>query len=227
MTPIAMTPGFAFRTALEVVRRQEGGYANHASDPGGATNMGITRATLALARGQHQRDVTEADVRTLTWEEAAAIYERLYWREAACDVVASAGPGRARLALAHFDWAVNGGTARARWYLQAALNAAGAEPHLVVDGAVGPKTRAALAQLDDVGELDAVHAYLRLRLAHYRIRAGAAAPADADALSAAGLTRFLPMPSRDAATWLRVWTRRLRAIAVACGLSPEAGAPLA
>ena len=44
---------------------------DHPVDPGGATNLGITAATLARARG---RPVSAADVAALTRAEAAAIY---------------------------------------------------------------------------------------------------------------------------------------------------------
>lgn len=49
----------------------EGGNVNHASDRGEATNWGITSQT-GLAHGY-------SDVRTLTREQARAIYEADYW----------------------------------------------------------------------------------------------------------------------------------------------------
>lgn len=39
-----------FDICLDEVLRQEGGYVDHPSDPGGATNMGITHKTLARWR---------------------------------------------------------------------------------------------------------------------------------------------------------------------------------
>ncbi len=44
------TAGERFARCLELVLRQEGGYADHPADPGGATNFGITRKTLARWR---------------------------------------------------------------------------------------------------------------------------------------------------------------------------------
>ena len=49
----------SFEPSLAHVLRHEGGYVNHPVDPGGATNLGITAATLARARG---RPVSAADV---------------------------------------------------------------------------------------------------------------------------------------------------------------------
>jgi lysozyme family protein len=40
-----------FDVCLDHVLRQEGGYADHPADPGGATKMGINRKTLARWRG--------------------------------------------------------------------------------------------------------------------------------------------------------------------------------
>ena len=49
-----------FALALALVLESEGGYVDDPRDPGGATNLGITRATLARWRG---RDVSKAEVR--------------------------------------------------------------------------------------------------------------------------------------------------------------------
>ncbi len=42
----------AFADCLAFVLEEEGGYSDMPGDPGGATNMGITRATLADWRGK-------------------------------------------------------------------------------------------------------------------------------------------------------------------------------
>ena len=48
---------------LDFVFEREGGYVDDPDDPGGATNMGITLATLAAWRG---REVSKAEVRALS-----------------------------------------------------------------------------------------------------------------------------------------------------------------
>ena len=40
-----------FDRALALTLKFEGGYADNPADPGGATNMGVTRATLSRVRG--------------------------------------------------------------------------------------------------------------------------------------------------------------------------------
>lgn len=84
--------------------KHEGGYVDNPADPGGATNMGITLATLREWRG---RAVTKADVRSLSREEVESIYRARYWNKIRADELL-AGPDAAL-----FDVAVNSGVGRA------------------------------------------------------------------------------------------------------------------
>ena len=118
-----------FNAALAHVLKFEGGYTDHPSDPGGATNLGITIGELARIRG---RAVTKDDVRALTREEAAAIYRRSYWDAARCPALPSG------IDFAVFDCAVNQGLGRAARFLQQAAN-------VKIDGKIGPMTLAAAA----------------------------------------------------------------------------------
>lgn len=122
-----------FETIMDHIFRHEGGYADHPSDPGGATNMGITIGTLRAYRG---KEVTKADVRALTKEEAREIYRRNYWDRVEGDLL----PGGVDLCV--MDAAVNSGPARGARWLQRAV---GATP----DGKIGTKTLAATDQADD------------------------------------------------------------------------------
>jgi lysozyme family protein len=70
-----------FVRVIEFVLEREAAYVNHPEDPGGATNMGITQATLGRWRGH---DVTEAAVQRLTRQEAVQIYHQKYWSAASC-----------------------------------------------------------------------------------------------------------------------------------------------
>jgi len=124
----------AFSRALETVLAHEGGYVDHPSDPGGATNMGITRRTLADWRGvSPYADLPKAEVRALARSEAEAIYRARYWDLCRCEEMP------AGLDLALFDFAVNSGPFRAVSTLQALVGVAR-------DGIVGPVTLAAVAQ---------------------------------------------------------------------------------
>ena len=125
--------------------RHEGGYADHPADPGGATNLGVTRATLARWRG---RPVSKAEVRALTRAEAGQIYRALYWDEIAGDVLP---PG---IDLAVFDYCVNSGPSRAARTLQKVAG-------VTADGRIGAVTLAALRARDSIS---VVRAYCRRRL---------------------------------------------------------------
>src|SRR5689334_14019533 len=69
-----------FQTCLAEVLRHEGGYVDHPTDPGGATNMGITHKTLARWRKVSPWwDLPKSAVKTMARSEAAQIYRALYW----------------------------------------------------------------------------------------------------------------------------------------------------
>lgn len=95
-------------TAMRHILKFEGGYVDHPLDPGGATNKGITKATLERFRG---RPVSKAEVRALGDREVAEIYRRFYWDQIHGDRLPSG------LDLAVFDCAVNQGVGRAKTYL--------------------------------------------------------------------------------------------------------------
>lgn len=94
-----------FQHYLPRLFAHEGGYVDHPRDPGGATNYGITIATL---RGWRSAPVSKTDVRLLTKEEAGRIYKIRYWDAIGADHLA---PG---VDAALFDIAVNSGPGRAK-----------------------------------------------------------------------------------------------------------------
>lgn len=118
----------SFEAALAEVLRHEGGYADHPSDPGGATMMGITIGTLEKWRG---RPVSKAELRAISRQEAGAIYRARYWLAVRADELP------AGLDLAMFDFAVNSGPSRAIRTLQGVLG-------VRVDGRLGPASRSAV-----------------------------------------------------------------------------------
>lgn len=123
---------------IEAVVAREGGYVADPADRGGATCWGITER---VARQQGYA----GPMRDLPKAEATAIYRRLYWLRPKLDRVAARAPA---LAGELFDTGVNMGPATAIGFLQRALNAlnrgASDYPDVAVDGAIGPKTLAAL-----------------------------------------------------------------------------------
>jgi hypothetical protein len=139
----AKSPNFS--RCFELVLKQEGGFVDNPADPGGATNMGITKATLEHFRGEA---VTVDDVRNLKKEEAGQIYQARYWNALNCDALP------AGLDLIVFDFGVNSGPTRAARLLQAT---AGAKD----DGAIGPSTLGAI-KANDVAEIIKLYSQRRL-----------------------------------------------------------------
>lgn len=113
--------------ALKLLLRHEGGYVDHPSDPGGATNYGITER-VARQHGYtgHMRD--------LPLQVAIEIYRKDYWSMIKADQL----PGALRFHA--FDAAVNSGHVQAIKWLQ---RAAGVKD----DGIVGPITIKAAASV--------------------------------------------------------------------------------
>ena len=127
-----LTAAERFARCLDHVLSLEGGYADHPKDPGGATNLGITRKTLARWRKVSPWwKLPKAEVRALSKPEAARIYDASYWQR----VHGADMPGGLDLAL--FDYAVNSGPARAIKALQGSLK-------VKADGWIGPLTLDAL-----------------------------------------------------------------------------------
>lgn len=112
-----------FDAAFQRVLKHEGGYVHHPSDPGGATNMGITEAVA-------RRVGYKGAMQDLPVDLAKRIYFEEYWKPVRADEL----PPAVRYAL--FDSAVNSGVGQATKWLQRALGVAD-------DGALGPKTLAA------------------------------------------------------------------------------------
>lgn len=121
----------------ELIER-EGGYVDHPADRGGPTRFGITE-TVARMHGY------AGAMRDFPREQAAAIYERLYWRRPRFDAVDELCP---RVAAELFDTGANMGPTVAATFLQRALTALNRNatdyPDLVPDGRIGEATLAAL-----------------------------------------------------------------------------------
>lgn len=118
--------------SIRKILGHEGGYVNHPSDPGGATNLGITIATF---RRYIKRDGTIADLKALTIQQAVVVYKAQYWDKVRGDEL----PSGVDYTVA--DFAVNSGPHRAAVYLQKALG-------VTQDGAIGPNTIAAARAAD-------------------------------------------------------------------------------
>ena len=118
-----------FNKCLTMLLHHEGGFVNHPKDPGGMTNLGVTKAVYDKWIG---REATEQEMRDLTPEDVAPIYKKNYWDRVKGDDLPSG------VDWACFDWAVNSGSGRPAKALQRCV---GATP----DGAIGPMTLRAVA----------------------------------------------------------------------------------
>jgi len=118
-----------FEDCLARVLASEGGFVNNLKDPGGMTNLGCTKAVWEEFVGH---PVSEADMRALIPADVTPLYKRKYWDKVAGDQLPSG------LDYAVFDAAINSGPGRAVKWLQEVAG-------MPADGAIGPKTLAAIA----------------------------------------------------------------------------------
>lgn len=123
-----------FEYAMRLLLRHEGGFVNHPKDPGGMTNLGVTKAVWDAHTG---KEASEADMRALTPEAVQPVYKARYWDAIKGDDM----PHGIDYCL--FDCAVNSGPGRAVKIAQYIL-------HQKVDGILGPKTIGAIHAADPV-----------------------------------------------------------------------------
>lgn len=102
----------SYEMALTRLLKDEGGYTDHPSDPGGPTNFGIT---LNDARRYWKGNATADDVRALPQSVARRIYRERYWNALRCDELP------AGVDYAVFDYGVNSGIGRAGKVLRRVL----------------------------------------------------------------------------------------------------------
>lgn len=147
-------PGFD--AALAHVLAFEGGWSDDPFDPGGATNKGITLATLARWRGVEVTAETverlKSQLHAITDDEVRRIFLERYWRPARCPDLPPP------LAFMHFDCAVNQGVGGATRMLQEAIGVA-------TDGEIGPLT---LAAARSASHPEAVMRYSEIRRRRYQ-----------------------------------------------------------
>jgi lysozyme family protein len=130
-----------FDLAFKMLIQHEGGFSNHAADPGGKTMFGITEA-VARENGY------KGEMPNLPIDLAKRIYRDRYWDAVRAEEL----PASVRYAV--FDAAVNSGPRQAIRWLQRAVGAKD-------DGIIGPQT---LALVRSVNQEKLVRVVLAQRL---------------------------------------------------------------
>jgi lysozyme family protein len=121
-----------FDGAFSHVMQSEGGYVNDPKDPGGETNLGVTKAAWADYIG---RPVADGEMKELTKDVVKPFYKKMYWDKVHGDDLPKG------LDYLAFDFAVNAGTGQAAKFIQRAVGA-------TADGAIGPATLALVTKTD-------------------------------------------------------------------------------
>ena len=112
-----------FKECLDLVLKSEGGWVNHPSDPGGETNLGVTKRVWEEYIGH---PVTT--MKNLTPADVAPMYEQKYWRPCYGEVLPRG------LDFVVFSMGVNAGPGRSVKLFQQSIGC-------VPDGVIGPTTR--------------------------------------------------------------------------------------
>ena len=122
-----------FEKCLAKMLAHEGGFVNHPQDPGGMTNLGVTKRVWEEWVGH---EVDEKQMRALTPETVAPLYKRKYWDAIRADELV------AGVDYCVFDVAVNSGPGRAIKFLQSCVG-------VNADGGFGPATLAAVKKAEE------------------------------------------------------------------------------
>jgi len=138
-----------FRDCLDLVLKHEGGFVDHPKDPGGMTNLGVTKKVWEEWVGH---PVTEKDMRELTPEIVAPMYEMRYWRTSYCEKLPRG------LDLLVFSMAVNAGAGRSVKLLQDAIG-------VLPDGVIGPNT---MAKINEANVETLIDKFSEARTAYYK-----------------------------------------------------------
>lgn len=137
-----------FSEALEIILHHEGGYVNHPKDPGGETNLGVTKRVYEDFGG-------EKEMKDLTKEDVEPIYKKNYWDRVKGDDLPEG------LDLMIFDFAVNAGPGRAAKFIQRLVNT-------TVDGGIGPNTLGKINEyVEHYGLEQTISSYALMRQNYY------------------------------------------------------------
>ena len=139
-----------FEYAVREVLKHEGGYVNHKSDPGGATNYGISLRWLRIQADldglvdfdiDRDGDLDANDIKAMTPNDAQQFYFKYWWRAYGYQRITDV-----MVASKTFDLAINMGAKQAHKLLQRACVTCGIP--VQDDGVFGAATASAVNNCD-------------------------------------------------------------------------------
>lgn len=178
-------------TVIDGILRREGGWRNEAVRPDGSidppTYRGITAKTLGAWR-RLGRQATRAELLAMPESETRAIYRHMYIEEPGfvSDTIPYE-PLRVQL----IDYGVNSGPALAIRWLQRVLG-------VEADGALGPRTYAALRRVIEAGYASLLNDALvaaRLYMIDRAVDSGTMRKADEEGVESRALEFFIARPT--------------------------------
>ena len=136
-----------FKECLDLVLKSEGGWVNNPNDPGGETNLGVTKRVWEEYVGHPVKTLKD-----LTKDDVAPLYEQRYWRPCYGEVLPRG------LDFLCFSFGVNAGCGRSVKLLQQSLG-------LVSDGVIGPRV---MQRLRESNIADVIKGFSESRREYYK-----------------------------------------------------------
>jgi len=136
-----------FKECLDLVLKSEGGWVNNSNDPGGETNLGVTKAVWEEWVGH-----PVATLKNLTKADVAPLYEQKYWRPCYGEVLPRG------LDFLCFSFGINAGCGRSIKLLQQSIG-------VVSDGIVGPRV---MQKLRESNITNVIKSFSESRREYYR-----------------------------------------------------------
>ena len=136
-----------FKECLDLLLKSEGGWVNNVNDPGGETNLGVTKRVWEEWVGHPVESLKK-----LTKNDVAPLYEQKYWRPCYGEVLPRG------LDFLCFSFGVNAGCGRSVKLLQQSIG-------VVPDGIIGPRV---MQKLRESNIADVIKGFSESRREYYR-----------------------------------------------------------